>query len=109
CATLLIQSNSITPKRYEIVVVDVDDKIVKSIVPKSMIDRVVKFDQNIYPPESRKNKIFRYQYSYNLLQHYANAKVVITARIHVALPSVGMGTPVIFVNLPESKLPGGGG
>ena len=33
-----------------------------------------------------------------LLKKYAKAKLVITSRIHVALPCLAMGTPVIFVN-----------
>lgn len=33
-----------------------------------------------------------------LLRRYAQARLVITARIHCALPCLAMGTPVIFVN-----------
>jgi hypothetical protein len=33
-----------------------------------------------------------------LLHKYAKAKLVITSRIHCALPCLAMGTPVIFVN-----------
>ena len=34
----------------------------------------------------------------DLLDIYARAKVVITSRIHVALPCLAFGTPVIFIN-----------
>ena len=34
----------------------------------------------------------------SLLKKYARAKLVITSRIHCALPCLAMGTPVIFVN-----------
>ena len=34
----------------------------------------------------------------NLLNKYARAKLVITSRIHCALPCLAMGTPVIFIN-----------
>jgi len=34
----------------------------------------------------------------SLLKKYARAKLVITSRIHAALPCLAMGTPVIFVN-----------
>ncbi|HEY0092602.1 MAG TPA: polysaccharide pyruvyl transferase family protein, partial [Flavobacterium sp.] len=34
----------------------------------------------------------------DLLNKYARAKLVITSRIHCALPCLAMGTPVIFVN-----------
>ncbi|NLN33422.1 MAG: polysaccharide pyruvyl transferase family protein [Flavobacteriaceae bacterium] len=33
-----------------------------------------------------------------LLKRYARAKVVITSRIHCALPCLGMGTPVIYIH-----------
>ncbi|MDA8979742.1 polysaccharide pyruvyl transferase family protein [Chitinophagales bacterium] len=32
-----------------------------------------------------------------LLKGYAQAKLVVTSRIHCALPSVGIGTPVVFI------------
>ena len=34
----------------------------------------------------------------DLLNKYARAKMVITSRIHCALPCLALGTPVIFVN-----------
>lgn len=38
-----------------------------------------------------------------LLQKYAHAKMVITSRIHCALPSLGCDTPVLFVTSDELK------
>jgi hypothetical protein len=35
----------------------------------------------------------------NLLDRYAKASLVITSRIHVALPCLGLGTPVLFINM----------
>lgn len=35
----------------------------------------------------------------DILDQYAKAKVVITSRIHTALPCLGMGTPVIFLDV----------
>ncbi|MEN3324120.1 polysaccharide pyruvyl transferase family protein [Mariniflexile soesokkakense] len=37
-------------------------------------------------------------YAENCLKKYAKAKLVITSRIHCALPCLAMGTPVIFLN-----------
>ena len=34
----------------------------------------------------------------NLLDRYAKAKLVVTSRLHVALPCLGLRTPVIFIN-----------
>ena len=43
---------------------------------------------------------------WNFQMELAKAKLVITSRIHVAMPCVAYGTPVIFVS---GTLPGGGG
>src|SRR5690606_7942285 len=40
----------------------------------------------------------KFQMAENLLNKYARAKLVITSRIHCALPCLALGTPVIFVN-----------
>jgi hypothetical protein len=36
------------------------------------------------------------------LKRYATAKLVITSRIHCALPCLALGTPVIFINAFDS-------
>ncbi|WP_264821067.1 polysaccharide pyruvyl transferase family protein [Acinetobacter schindleri] len=33
-----------------------------------------------------------------MLEKYSTAKLVITSRIHCALPCLAMGTPVIYIN-----------
>lgn len=38
------------------------------------------------------------EYARELLRKYAKAAFVVTSRVHCALPSVGMGTPAIYVN-----------
>lgn len=38
------------------------------------------------------------EYARNLIRIYAKAKLVVTSRIHCALPCLGVETPVIFVN-----------
>lgn len=42
-----------------------------------------------------------------MLEKYRSAQIVITSRIHAALPCVALGVPVIFILL--DHLPGGGG
>lgn len=45
----------------------------------------------------------RFQRAKELIKLYSKAKLVITSRIHVALPCLGLGTPVIFLqNLDDS-------
>ncbi len=40
----------------------------------------------------------KFEMAEELLRKYAKAKLVITSRIHCALPCLAMGTPVIFIN-----------
>ncbi|WP_430812587.1 MULTISPECIES: polysaccharide pyruvyl transferase family protein [unclassified Carboxylicivirga] len=41
----------------------------------------------------------RFSYANDLLQRYANAKLIITSRIHCALPATSLGTPVVFIDV----------
>jgi hypothetical protein len=40
----------------------------------------------------------KFEYAKFLLGKYAKAAFVVTSRVHCALPSLGMGTPVIYIN-----------
>lgn len=39
----------------------------------------------------------RFEHAHNILKQLASAKVVVTSRIHIALPCLALGTPVLFV------------
>eukprot|EP00277_Geminigera_cryophila_P012691 CAMPEP_0179434810 /NCGR_PEP_ID=MMETSP0799-20121207/19056_1 /TAXON_ID=46947 /ORGANISM="Geminigera cryophila, Strain CCMP2564" /LENGTH=607 /DNA_ID=CAMNT_0021213825 /DNA_START=1398 /DNA_END=3218 /DNA_ORIENTATION=- len=55
-----------------------------------------------------RNRTKRFERAFYLVQLYAkSAKVVVTSRIHAALPAAAQGVPVLWVNSPW--LPGGGG
>jgi len=55
---------------------------------------------NDYPDDSN-----RFKLADELIQKYASAKYVITSRIHCALPCLGLGTPVIYIqNTDENKI-----
>lgn len=45
----------------------------------------------------------RFEYAEGLLKKYATAKMVITSRIHCALPCLALGTPVYFVDVGYSR------
>lgn len=52
-----------------------------------------------------------FEYTRSLIRSYAKAKLVVTSRLHCALPCLGVETPVVFVSsdsLEEGKLRGGG-
>lgn len=50
------------------------------------------------PPSGKYTDEEKFAMAEALLNKYARAKLVITSRIHCALPCLAMGTPVIFVN-----------
>lgn len=53
---------------------------------------------NQEPPSNTYSDEEKFQMAEDLLNKYARAKMVITSRIHCALPCLALGTPVIFVN-----------
>ena len=53
---------------------------------------------NQEPPSNKYTHEEKFAMAEDLLHKYAKAKLVITSRIHCALPCLAMGTPVIFVN-----------
>jgi hypothetical protein len=54
-------------------------------------------DHYIKPSTEEEN----FKYADELLKNYANAKLIITSKIHAALPATGMNTPCIFI-LPQN-------
>lgn len=57
-----------------------------------------KWIQHTYPSRMYKTEESRFQLANHLLTIYQNAKLVVTSRLHCALPCLAMGTPVILVN-----------
>ncbi len=53
---------------------------------------------NQEPPSNTFTDEEKFEMAEDLLKKYAKAKLVITSRIHCALPCLALGTPVIFVN-----------
>ena len=51
------------------------------------------------PQSDFKDEESKFVFADKLLRRYANAELVVTGRIHAALPCTSMGTPVIFTNL----------
>lgn len=88
--------------------------LIKSILNKDIFalnDRS-RFMQEIFSEELLKNSIYikqelpantysdeeKFSMAEDLLHKYARAKLVITSRIHCALPCLALGTPVIYLN-----------
>jgi Polysaccharide pyruvyl transferase len=71
-------------------------KHVANFIDKEVLKKAIYVNQE--PPANKYTEAEKFQMAEDLLHKYAKAKLVITSRIHCALPCLAMGTPVIFVN-----------
>ena len=97
CMTLTLKQFENIDKKDYIVVADVSKSVLKKI--KENTDREIKEITHSCSPNIIKNKTIEERMNdvENLLKTYQAAHVVITSRLHVALPSIALGTPVILV------------
>jgi len=72
------------------------NKHLKKFISKEVLDTATFINQE--PPSNTYTDEEKFDMAVELLNKYARAKLVITSRIHCALPCLAMGTPVIFVN-----------
>ena len=109
CMTLFLQINSRLLKRRDdtIYIVDLSKENMK-LLPEQIVMKS-KFVQHLFMYGQRDKLITKKRFvdAYKILEKYSQVKLVITQRIHAALPCVALGAPVIFFNAP--KMPGGGG
>lgn len=71
-------------------------KILKKIIHKDLL-KSAKYKTQVLP-KGKYSDEEKFQLAETYLNGYAKAKLVITSRIHCALPCLAMGTPVIFIN-----------
>ncbi len=69
---------------------------IESIIDKSLLASATHIHQE--PPANTYSDGEKFAMAEDLLHKYARAKLVITSRIHCALPCLALGTPVIFIN-----------
>ncbi|HRP90888.1 MAG TPA: polysaccharide pyruvyl transferase family protein [Edaphocola sp.] len=69
---------------------------IKKIISSELLQSAIYINQE--PPAFKYTSEEKFQMAEDILQKYAKAKLVITSRIHCALPCLAMGTPVIFIN-----------
>lgn len=72
------------------------DYFTKKIVPSQYHDQVEIIEQRRKNLNASREE--RFKDAEALIERYAKAKLVITSRIHCALPCLALGTPVYFVN-----------
>lgn len=101
CMTLQTKRPDVHAERTStIYIVDVD-KHVLDLFPKQIRDDAVYLTHAYYSKKGDPLDLYdRFQKAYEKIMKYGTAKLVITQRVHCALPSVNMGTPVIFINHP---------
>jgi len=71
-------------------------KHLKNFISKEVLDTAEFINQE--PPSNQFSDEEKFKMAETLLNKYARAKLVITSRIHCALPCLALGTPVIFIN-----------
>lgn len=80
----------------EILKVGLKNKLLETVFTKDFLknSQYIKhwFDKEIHSEEKR------FELAEQIIRKYAEAKLVITSRIHCALPCLALGTPVIFLN-----------
>lgn len=68
-----------------------DDEVLKSAI----------YVKHFIPTYKFKNDAEIFAYGEELLRKYASAKYVVTSRIHCALPSLSLGTPTLYIDIPN--------
>ncbi len=107
CLTLTLL-NRFDHRNDNILVVDshiLCNDLYKKIIPEHIRKRAIHLSQSVNKiiPHDEKMKLAQ-----ELLDKYAKAKLVITSRLHTALPCLAFGTPVIFLhdNLSDVRFSG---
>ena len=101
CMTLTFDERNETPKDGKTFIVDLDKKVAKKM-PKHILKKADHsithfYYWNEYPVSEKGAKEFE-DHARQTLERYKNeASLIITSKIHVAMPSIAMGIPVIFI------------
>jgi hypothetical protein len=97
CMTLTL-SNPFHTRNEEILVIDshiLCKNLYEKIIPEHIRKRAIHLSQAVEKPLSHNEKMDLAQ---GLLDRIAQAKLVITSRLHTALPCLAFRTPVIFLH-----------
>lgn len=108
CLTLTLKNPFTNFKRNNILIVDAHlpskvvypwgaDHLLAKLIPQHIQDKAEYLEHELPNRIDRNDMIQRQAYTQTLLNKYATAKLVITSRLHCALPCVAYGTPVIVL------------
>jgi len=76
--------------------------IIENLIPKSFHDNIRYITHHKKPNEDIKKRLNEIS---DLLERYSKAHLVITSRIHAALPAMALGTPVLFIDVGYDNIP----
>lgn len=71
--------------------------LLRSLVPNSILDKATYITHNVKPYQYRWHG-YKMKRAIEILKLYAGAKLVITSRLHCALPCLAFGTPCVFLH-----------
>lgn len=96
CLTLTLDKRQSKPSQNKVCIVGLD-KDMQNLIPKKLRKDAIHINQsNIHLPMIDHNS--KMQLAESLLDFYRdNARLVITQKIHCAMPCIAMGIPVIFI------------
>ena len=98
CLTLTIQADERIKKEDKICIVDIDKEAEEYIKSNLSDERIIKHTHKL---NKTKNSGLSWKERFdnvrNLLDDYQSSKLVITSRLHCALPCLALGTPVLLL------------
>ena len=87
--------------RKGIYFIDVAEEIAEQTIPKPIRDRAIRLGNEIDPLIVHRTG-HRFAAVHRMMHRLAHAELVVTRRLHIALPCVGFGTPVLA--LPNARI-----
>lgn len=105
CLTLTLK-NKFKKRKDTVYIVDVDNRLNKYI--PWALKKDAKYITHIVEWSKKNDSSYKFSLAQKRLDEYAQAKLVITSRLHCALPCLAFGTPVIFIhkNLKDPRFNG---
>ena len=98
CLTLTLQKRKKTPEKPRLFIVDAE----QIPLPASLMRMEKTHVRHIAPPYCMHNEELKISMAREMLRAYREqATLVVTTRLHCALPCVAMGIPVVFFSDPE--------
>ncbi len=95
CLTLTLK-NKFKKRKKVVYLVDIPSEI-EFMIPKKIKEKSKKIFHTVNKERSNDSE-YKFSLAQKTLDKYAQAELVITSRLHCALPCLAYGTPVIFIN-----------